>query len=449
MIGENKLLTTLAGLVKRTKGDGVSVCAHAKTRRVSRFAYEAIHQDLRQESMGVTVKVIHNRRIGIAGAETLEAASLNRCARAAATIARHAPQQRDLPALPQRFRTRDRADYAPATARLPATECVAALKALLRICQGAGAALAGSLVTGEDEFAVVNCAGVACYAASTVASAKLVTMYRRLSGYASGTHHDIAQLDLEALLKRSLAQSLSQVEPVTLPLGTYEVILEPEAVAELVSWLGYTAFGAKAVEERSSCLAGRLGDQLMDRRITIYDDGNDPEMLRMPFDFEGTPKQRVTLIDSGRAAGIVYDTLYGMRFGRPSTGHGMPPGETEGPLPLHLGMAPGAATMEELLRACPRGVLIPRFHYVNGLLNPREAVMTGLTREGAWLIEEGRLTRPVTTMRFTQSMLEAFSHVAGVGKTRGLIADPSQELGCAVVPALHLKKFAFTGRSEP
>jgi predicted Zn-dependent protease len=295
---------------------------------------------------------------------------------------------------------------------------------------------------------VVNSDGVASYAASTIAGIKLVTMYRSLSGYAGGVHRDFARLDLEALLQRSMSQSLTRREPVSLPLGSYEVILEPEAVGELVSWLGYTAFGAKQMEERTSFLAGRMDDQVCSPLITIADDANDPETLRMPFDFEGTPKQRVLLIDRGRAAGIVYDTTYGRRFGRASSGHGMFPGDVEGPLPLHLGLAPGATTRSEMIRACKRGIMIPRFHYVNGLLNPREALMTGLTREGTFLIEDGRLTHPVRTMRFTHSLLDAFSRVLGVSTERQVVADPAQELGCVVAPTLHLAALTFTGRSD-
>ena len=154
------------------------------------------------------------------------------------------------------------------------------------------------------------------------------------------------------------------------------------------------------------------------------------------------------LIDRGKAAGIVYDSVYGERFGQTSTGHAMPPDEVEGPFPLHLGMTPGRATREGMIRACKRGLLIPRFHYVNGLLNPREALMTGLTREGTFLIEDGKVTAPVKTLRFTQSLLEAFSRVRGVSAERRLIAEPSQELGCAMMPTLHLAAFKFTGRSE-
>lgn len=448
MIGYARLVETVARVIKRAEGEGISACAHARQRRVFRFAYDAIHQDLLQESAQVTIKVVRDKRAGVASTNALSPDGLKRCLATAAEIARHSPQQADVPPLPGRHRVRSAQDYVAATARFSAAECVASLKQLFRICQGAGASLAGSMVTGEDEFAVVNSAGVACYASSTVSGAKLVTMYRKLSGFASGAHRDVRRLGLEELLKRSLSQSLRREEPVTLPLGTYEVILEPEAVGELVNWLGYTAFGAKSVEERTSFMAGRMGEQVMDRQVTIYDDATSASTLRMPFDFEGTPKRRTVLIDRGRAAGIAYDTTYGARFGQPSTGHGMPPDETEGPFPLHLAVAAGTRSLAQMIASCTRGLLIPRFHYVNGLLNPREALMTGLTREGTYLIEHGRVTRPVTTLRFTQSMLEAFSRVRGISKERRLIADPAQEMGCGLMPALHLERFAFTGRSQ-
>jgi len=448
MIGASRLLATLTKLVKQTRADGVSVCAQASTRRVFRFAHEAIHQDLAQESVNVTVKAIAGRRTGVAGADTLEPESLRRCVRSALEIAKHSPPSSDLPPLPRGHRICSTADYVAATARASPASCVAELKRLFQMCRGVDAQLAGSMIVGEDELAVVNSSATACYASSTIAGAKLVTMYRKLSGFASGVHPDIAQLNLDGLLKRSLGQSLHRLEPITLPVGTYEVILEPEAVAELMEWLGSIAFGAKSVEKRTSFLAGQMGEQLMDRQVTILDHGNQLGSLRLPFDFEGTPKQKVILIDRGKAAGIVYDSLYGQRFGRASTGHAMSPDDVEGPMPLHLAMAPGRAAASQMVHTCRRGLLIPRFHYVNGLLNPRTALMTGLTREGTFLIEDGKLVAPVATMRFTQSVTEAFSRVAAISKERRLVADPSTGLGCALMPSVHLKRFQFTGRSE-
>lgn len=448
MIGSDSLLSTLTRTMKAVKADGVSICAHAKTRRVFRFAYEAIHQDLLQETITVTVKVIQGQQIGVASTESLDKDSLKRCAQAAQLLAKLSPKRKEVPPLPRGHKTIKRNRYHRITSHYSAKQCVESLKHLNRICQGAGAMLAGALMTGEDEFAVVNSSGVACYAASTASGVKLVTLYKQLSGYASDVHPDITALNLEHALKRSLKQSLRKESPVTLPVGAYDIILEPEAVSDLMTWLSFTAFGAKSFEERSSFLAGRMGEMLMDPRITIYDDGNDPHVLGMPFDFEGTPKQKVILIDSGKASAIVYDTTYGQRFGQPSTGHALGADDTEGPMPLHLGMNPGTQGFESMLGSCKKGLLIPRFHYVNGLLNPREALMTGLTREGAWLIEGGRLTKPLTTLRFTQSILKAFNQVAGISKERRLVADPSQEIGSSLMPSLYLKNFHFTGQSK-
>lgn len=448
MIGHARLLEELGKLVKRSPADATSVCADAERLRVSRFAYETIHQDLVQESLSVTIKVIVNRRVGIAVIDTLEAPSLHRGLRAALAIARHAPPTALLAPLPGPYQHITLQDYDPETADLSPQHFVVVLKRLMQICQGVGATLAGSFTVSEAELAVANSSGVACYTASTASAAKLVTMYRKLSGYASGVEPHINRLDAEALLERALKLCLHRHDPLTLPTGTYEVILEPEAVAELVTWLGYIAFGAKSFQERTSCLAGRMGEALLARSITISDDGNDPEGLRQPFDYEGTAKRKVALIDRGVATGIVYDTTYGHLYGQPSTGHAQPPDQPDGPLPLHLFLEPGTTRREELIRSCRRGLLIPRFHYVSGLLNTREALMTGLTREGTWLIEDGKLRHPVATMRFTQSFLEAFGHVLGISRERRLIADPAQDAGCAVMPTVHLAKFRFTGRSE-
>jgi predicted Zn-dependent protease len=448
MIGHTRLLDELSRLIKRSKADATSLAAHASSRRVQRFAYDAVHQDLVQESLTVYITVIAGRRVGVATTETLERSALARCLDAAMEIACHAPKRKELAPLPEGIREIVAAPRAANGTSASARKLLQTLKRLFQLCQGAGAQLAGSFALGEDEFAVANSRAVACYAASAVAGAKLVTMHRALSGFASETRHRLDDLDLERLLERSLKQCLHRQDPLPLPTGSYEVILEPEAIAELIMWLGYIAFGAKQFEERSSCLAGRMGERLMAPEVTILDDGRSPDGLPMPFDFEGVPKQRVTLIDRGIAAGLVYDTTYGHLYGHPSTGHAQPPDEVEGPLPLHVQMAPGATRREELIRSCRRGLLIPRFHYVNGLLNPREALMTGLTREGAFLIEDGRLKGPIATMRFTQSLLEALRHVKGISQERELIADPAQELGCAVMPTVHLERFTFTGRSS-
>ncbi len=448
MIGQTRLQNALSAIVKRAKVEHVSLCAQASTRQVFRFAHGSIHQDVFQEQLSVKATVIDGKRLGVASTDSLSSANLIACLEAARAIASHAPKMERPFAWAERAAIRFSDDYDAATAKLSPKTAIELLAQQMRRCQGAAAELAGSFVTGEDELAVVNSLGLSNYAAASIAAMKCVTFHRGLSGFSSAAARTLEALDPDAVLARSLEQCLHATAAVRLPLGIYEVILGPEAIAEILEWLGLIAFGAKAFQEHTSFLTGRMDERVMDPQISIYDDAMESGMLRRPFDFEGSPTRRVLLIDRGTANSIVYDATYGARYGQASTGHALPPGDTEGPLPLHLAIAPGNTSVEDMIRSCARGLFIPRLHYVNGLLNPREALMTGLTREGAFLIERGRFSAPIATLRFTHSITDAFSHVLGVSRKRRLVADPHTGLGCALAPYIHLEKLTFTGGSE-
>ena len=448
MIGRTRLLDTLKSVVRLSKADQTLVSAWSVSRRIMRFAFEKIHQDLAQEDLDLYIKVIVDGRVGVACANSLSLPTLKQALRSAMEIARHAPKHQGPLTLPKPQAVAALTTHFADTARLAPRQRVEQIQQLFHLAKGCGAALAGSLLSGEEEFAVASSSGVARYQPMTVAALKLVALGPTVSGFASSVSRNVRELDLELTLERALMKCLTKERPADLPLGADTVLLEPEAVGELLTWLGYLAFGAKAVHERTSFLAGRMGERLMGRNITIYDDGTDPQGLAIPFDFEGVPRRRVILIERGTARGIVYDTHYGRLFDAASTGHAPPPDDVEGPQPSHLMLAAGDTPLEQLIGRIDRGILVTRFHYVNGLLNPREALMTGLTRDGTFLIERGRLSSPLPNLRFTHSILEAFNHVEAISRERRLVADPSQELGCAVMPAIHLAAFKFTGRSE-
>ena len=447
MIKPDKLLDQLTKTLRDAKADTASVCAQASRRSVYRFAHGRVHQTVDQERLSVAITVVDGKRAGTASTESLDPDALKRCLNAAQAIAAHVPKQDFAPTFPAGLSIRRTEDFDRETANHPPEACADTLSRLFRRTSRLKVELAGSWLTGRDELAVVNTHGTANFHAATVATVKLVTLRGNLSGFARGSSRRVSQLAADELLSSALKQALHRAAPVDVPIGVHEVILGPEAVAELLEWLAFIAFGAKAFQERTSFLAGRMGESLFDPQLSIHDDALDPHTLRVPFDYEGTPKRRTALIDKGKAAGIVYDSVYGARFGQPSTGHAMPPGDSDGPLPLHLTIAPGDAPTASLIASCKRGLFIPRFHYVNGLLNPREALMTGLTREGAFLIEKGKLTKPVRTLRFTQSLLEAFRHIKGISSERKLVADPSSGSGCCLAPSLHLDAFTFTGCS--
>jgi len=209
----------------------------------------------------------------------------------------------------------------------------------------------------------------------------------------------------------------------------------------------YTGFGAMALQEGRSFMSGKLGQQIVDSRISIWDDGLSPDGLPLPFDFEGVPKQRVDLIKEGVANGVVYDSYRaGKEEDKTSTGHALPAPNPFGPMPINTFFAPGNATLEEMIASTERGLYITRFHYTRPA-EPTKVVITGMTRDGTFLIENGEIAYPVKNLRFTQSYLEALNQVAMIGRQPRLLLGLAN-IARDNVPALKLNKFTFTGATE-
>ncbi|HMA33953.1 MAG TPA: metallopeptidase TldD-related protein, partial [Chloroflexia bacterium] len=245
-----------------------------------------------------------------------------------------------------------------------------------------------------------------------------------------------------ALGREAIDKAVRSQNPIDIAPGAYDVILEEYAMGEMLQYLSYIGMGALALQEGRSFM--RLGEQITGANITIYDDGADPRCLPMPFDFEGVPKQRVEIIQNGVAKAVVYDTYTAGRApGKTSTGHGLPAPNTFGPLPLNLILAPGPTPKADLIRGVKRGLWVTRFHYVN-IVHPLQTVLTGMTRDGTFLIEDGVITRPVKNLRFTQSVLAALSQ-AELANTLKL---QKGFLGGILVPAARIAGFNFSSATD-
>jgi PmbA protein len=220
------------------------------------------------------------------------------------------------------------------------------------------------------------------------------------------------------------------------------VVLEEYAVTDLLDMLGYLGFSALAVqEERSFYEPGRrIGSDI----VTIVDDGHDPAGLPMAFDYEGVAKRRVDLVDGGICRGIVYDAQTAARDGVMSTGHGLPAPNPWGPFPINMLMAPGAASRDDLIGGLDRGLLVTRFHYTNPV-HPKLAIVTGMTRDGTFLVEGGTIVGPVRNLRYTQSYLDALAGTVAVARDRKTLKG---FLGGVVVPAVRIEGWTFTGATE-
>jgi PmbA protein len=414
-------------------------------RQLTRFANNTIHQHVAEQGAQVWVRVALGKKIGVAAGNRLDDAGLGELVERATAIARLQPDNEDFTSLPQPTPWERVAAYHEATAGATPEQRAEGVAAIVEPARARGWRAFGAFSTQSTELAVVNSLGVSAYHPMTTADVHAVIMSDEGSGYASSLAGDVSAIDPAAVGAAAVDRCARNRAPAELPPGEYEVLLEPPAVADLLGFLGWTAFNGLAVTEGRSFMAGKLGQQLLGANVSVWDDGHDRRGLPLPFDFEGVAKRRVVFFDRGVAREAVYDSATAAKAGRLSTGHALPPPNTRGAVPLNLVMANGdAPSRESMVRPIRRGVWVTRLWYTN-LLHPMSMTLTGMTRDGTFLIENGEVAGALKNLRFTHSM------VAALGDVRGISTDLSLQRsggGSALVPALHLGAFTFTGATS-
>jgi predicted Zn-dependent protease len=305
----------------------------------------------------------------------------------------------------------------------------------------AGLVAAGAFRTGEHEVAVFNTKGVAAYECGASADVNTVIMGDASSGHAERWTLDVNEIDGDALAAEAIDKAQRSINAHHLEPGEYDVILEEYAVADLMDYFSYLSFSGQAVLEQRSFMAGRIGEKVMGENVSIWDDGTSMLTLPSTFDAEGVARQRVDFIQNGIARGVAWDSYTASQVGTTSTGHALPAGETFGPVPGNMFMATGDATKDEMLASTKRGIWVSRFWYTRPV-HPMTVVMTGMTRDGTFLIEDGKIVAPVHNLRFTQSYLEAMNNVESIGREARLLSGFGT---VCTVPALKVRDWNFTG----
>lgn len=444
MLGEKGVKEIADHVLAHSNADQTEVVIISQDSRLTRFANSAIHQNVAELNTQINVRAVLGKRIGAASTNDSSPEALQRVTETAIAIARLQPENPDFISLPGPAPITPVHAFDETTAACTPETRARAVDSICRQAVAKGLIAAGAFSTTVYETAVVNSLGVFAYHPSTEADLNTVVMSEDSSGYAAQVTPRIADLDAEALGREAVNKALRSRHPRELAPGRYPVILEPYAVQDFLTTFAYLGFGAQTVQEGQSFMAGRFGERIMSEAISIWDDGLDPAGLPHPFDFEGQPKQRVDLICHGVAQAVVYDSYTAGKEGKQSTGHALPMPSDYGPLPLSLFMAGGQATLEDMVASTERGLLVTRFWYTRPV-HPKLVIVTGMTRDGTFLIERGEIAYPVKNLRFTQGYLDALAQVELVGHERRLLSDFG---GADYVPALKLSEFTFTGVTE-
>ena len=412
---------------------------------LTRFARNRIHQNVTEQGADISVRAVVGTRVGVASTNLTTEEGLRDCCLAAVGAARSAPDDPSFPGLPGPAPVAE-ADRAFAATRVfDAVDRAEAVRAIIDQSAARDLEAAGGVKTVDQSVAVANSLGVDVAQSLTSVRATVLSMSPAGgSGWASFLGADASDLAAAALGDEAATLAERSENAGDLDPGVYTVVLAPEAVADIIDFCGWLAFGAKAVTEGRSIFATRLGEQIMSAGVTIADDALSRHAMGLTFDYEGQPKRRVGIVEAGSATDYVTDSYYAALSGRPNSGHALPAPNSYGPLPLNLELAPGDASIDELVARVQHGVYVTRFHYVN-VEDPVPVTLTGMTRDGTFMIENGHLTRPLKNLRFTQSAIEALAGTLGITRERRFVGTEGSP---TLVPGLLLERFRFTGQTS-
>lgn len=446
MLSKKKAREILEEAIRISPADETEVILSGGKTFSTRFTNNYISQNGAQKEYDIAVRVAFGQQVGVASCNIFDGDNLKQVVENACTAARHSKpdlewtpvlESRDVPELAEAY-LQDTIDYTP-------EEKAERLAPILKKSISEGLTSAGMLVNGDQVLAVMNSKGLFGYQAWTSASFTYTAMApNQGSAWAEFHSPDLSKLEVESLARQAMERAHLAQNPVSITPGAYTVVLAPTAVIELVEYLNYLGFGGQGYHEGTTFTSGKLGQAMFHPSINLIDDPSRPEVLGPSFDYEGHPKQRLALIEKGMMRNVVYDRKIAKKAGVSSTGHALMPPATSGPFATNIILEAGDTSIEEMIASTEQGIYVTRFWYSN-VVDPKQATITGMTRDGTFLIENGKLTKPLRNMRYNESLVKAFSNVEAIGnQTYGF----NGYFGKLAVPALKLRDFHFSSVSE-
>ena len=448
--GREAMLEPLEVALRGAKAAEAELWVHRRRSAITRYAKNEIHQNAVADETRVQARVVIGNAMGIASANSLDPADLRRLVADATAAARESAPNAEWPGLAAPAQVSEPRAYDAETARADAASQADAIQRITAAAKGRGFRAAGTHQIELTEDALANTNGAAAYAPSTMAYVRALVTSDSGTGWAEDLGWSARSLDPSDVATRAIEKAALDRDRTQLAPGDYEAVFEELAVAEVLRFMSLTGLTGQTLKDGRSFMAGRFGEKVTGPRFSLWDDALDARTLAIPFDVEGTPKQRVALVEAGVAKAVVHDRQSAMWFDTRSTGHAADPRRySVGGHAGNLTMAGGDAKREQLIRAVKRGVLITRFHYTN-TPDPKRATMTGTTRDGTFLIEDGRITRALANVRYTMSALDLFSGIELLGPQR-LARDwwSSNGMGSIVClcPPIKVARATITGSS--
>jgi PmbA protein len=422
-----------------SEADETEVEISATTDALTRFANNTIHQNVAEQVIQISVRAVVDGRTARSSTNKRDDDSLLRAADSATSLARCQPPALDLLPMLGKQKIPIVKRFQEATASATPQDRAKAVTRVVRLAAQNNQTAAGIFSTGAVESVLANSRGYFAHYEQTRAEFSITILEENSSGWAKANAPDVRDIDPDALAVSASEKAAASREPRELPAERYTTILEPAAVLDLVGFLFYD-FAGTAVLDQRSCLTGRMGKKLFGENITLWDDVYHPLQLGAPFDGEGLPRQKVLLVDRGVPRNLVYARATAKKMKTKPTGHGFSLPNEYGEAPMNLVFMGGDKSLDEMVRTTERGILVTRLWYIREV-DPFQKILTGMTRDGTFLVENGRVVGGIRNFRFNQSIIEMLSNVEMLGPSVRAAGEESFEM---VVPAMKVRDFHFS-----
>ena len=433
------IIETVLRLAKSTEAVETEVHVDEVADALTRFANNGIHQNVFEHVVTVSVRTAAGGRTARATTNRLDEDSLRAAIEASLSLAHSQPRDPKLLPMPGKQRYRKVSRFIKATAAVTPEDRARAVRLACDLAAKKGQVAAGIFSSGISQAAVGNSRGLFATYSETHSQFSITMQEDPAASWAKADSANVREFHPQKLAERASEKAHLAVKTQELAPGRYTVILEPAAVLDLVGFLFYD-FAATAVQDKRSCLNDRMGKQLFGKNISIVDDVFHPLQKGAPFDGEGILRQRALLVDRGVPKNLVYSRASAKAARRKPTGHGFALPNEYGEAPMNLVFSGGESTVEKMVASTDRGLLVTRLWYIREV-DPYEKVMTGMTRDGLFLVENGRVTSAVKNFRFNQSLIEMLRNVELMSPAVRATGEESFEM---VVPAMKVRDFHFS-----
>jgi PmbA protein len=434
-----ELMQTVIRLGKQAGAEETEVHLDQTVDALTRFANNGIHQNVAEHGLTVSIRTVVDGKTSRVTTNKLNEDSLRAAVESSLSLAASQPKAPHLLPMPGKQRYPRVQRFIKATAALSAADRARAVRKACDLAIKAGQVAAGIFVSGQMQSAVGNSRGLFATYRQTRAEFSITMQQEAATSWAKGNAADVRDLAPQTLARRASDKAKLATTAVELAPDKYTVILEPAAVLDLVGFLFYD-FAATALADKRSCLNDRMGKPMFGKNILLCDDAYHPGQLGAPFDGEGIPRQRVTLVDKGVPLNLVYSRASAKLANKKPTGHGFALPNEYGEAPMNLVFSGGQSSLDGMIASTEHGLLVTRLWYIREV-DPYEKVMTGMTRDGLFRVEKGKVTTAARNFRFNQSVLEMLRNIEMMSPAERATGEEAFEM---VVPAMKVNGFQFT-----